>query len=384
MTSLARAAAYALAAVFVLSLPVALLARSGAGVLFNPTTARAVIQTNLVDSTVLRQVVFDGLVSEMSGGQAAGTDMGRMVSSVGASQRESVAQILLPQDYVSGQVGNLVDSFYAWLDSTAPLPDLRLDLGPIQANLENGGSEALVDLVVDNWPACTPDQLQQAQTAILQGQAPPLLACQLPEPLLSTQKTILINQVNLAVQVMPASVSLTQNAGPSEVEQLASLRRGLDTIRTLARWLWLIPAAMLGLIMAFAVRSWRDWLRWWGYPLLLGGLLALLLSLLALGLGPNWLIHRLAGPGQLQGFPVILRQTTRDMFSDVYTRVIDGLAVRALIVMAVGAVLGVAGFFTSRSKPKLMPPTAEPTWQRPSREESKPDGEETPPSGMFG
>ena len=262
LSNLARIIALALAGIFALSLPGALLARSGAAVLFNPATARAVIQANLVDSTVLRQVVLDGLVSEATGGAATGSDLGRMLSYVGADQREAAAQILFPQDYVTGQVGNLVDSFYAWLDSNAPLPDLRLDLGPIQANLENGGSEALVDLVVSSWPACTPDQLRQAQTAVLQGQTPPVLACQLPEPLLSAQKTALVGQVDLAVQTMPASVSLTQDAGPSDIDQLASLKQGLDTIRTLARWLWLIPAALLGLIMAVAVRSWRGWLRW--------------------------------------------------------------------------------------------------------------------------
>lgn len=384
LTRLARLLAFALAGIFVLSLPMAMLAQSGAAVLFNPARARTVIQTNLVDSTVLRQLVFEGLISEMAGGPATGSDLSHMLSYVGANQREAVAQILLPQDYVRGQVANLVDSFYAWLDTDAPLPDLRVDLGPIQANLENGGSEALVDLVVESWPVCTPDQLKEVQTAVLQGQTPPVLACQLPEPLLSAQKTALVTEVNLAVHAMPASVSFTQGAGSAETEQFASLKRGLDTIRSLARWLWLIPVALLGLIMAVAVRSWQSWLRWWGYPLLLGGLLTLLLSLVALGLSPSWLINRLAGPGQLQGFPVILRQTTRGMISDIYTRVADGLAVRALIVMVVGAAMAVVGYFTRPAEPRLVPEPAEPTWQRPAKDEPQPGEGEVPPSGMFG
>jgi hypothetical protein len=56
--------------------------------------------------------------------------------------------------------------------------------------------------------------------------------------------------------------------------------KAIRTARIVLTWSPLIPLAFLGLTTLSAVRTWRNLLQWWGYPLLAAGLGTLVISLL--------------------------------------------------------------------------------------------------------
>lgn len=129
------------------------------------------------------------------------------------------------------------------------------------------------------WQPCTQSQLETIAGAVLNDEgSPPVIACLPPEPYQSSVREGMLREVEEEVTALPSTLVLMERP-PSRrtAAGFRELKSGLLWLRTLGRWGWLVPAGLLGLIVAVCVRSARDWALWWGVPLLGGGgVLALL------------------------------------------------------------------------------------------------------------
>jgi len=128
--------------------------------------------------------------------------------------------------------------------------------------------------------------------------------------------------------------------------------------RSFLRFGFLIPLVFLFLMTVFAVRSVRDWLLWWGVPLLLTGLIGLSLSALSLPI-LGWVFPRLiyfAVPVSVK--PEIVAIGV-DLANALFRQVTQKIMVQAGIMAAIGFAFVISAFFVKPSQKEIGDPLPE-------------------------
>lgn len=144
-----------------------------------------------------------------------------------------------------------------------------LSLTDIKAYLSSqGGIDAIYGLL-ETQPDCTLEQL----TAMATGQFD-LILCNPPETILFIDvRPIYEAQIRVAVSLIPEQLTLV-SPGAEHTQRLQDLR----FVRMVVRLSPLLPILCLLMVTLFGVRSFRDWLNWWGVLLFIAGLISLSLS----------------------------------------------------------------------------------------------------------
>lgn len=377
----ARGVATILAAVIVVSLPLALAARAAGSVIFDPGTVSRILSDNLIDSGLLRQVVIQGLFSREIDGQQTASEIGRLMTYASDQQRQAAADIVVPPSWAQAQLNGIVARLNSWLVSDEAVPDLSIDLSPIRDNLSNGGAAQLVDLIWSTWPDCTPDQAAQIGAALLSTQSPPLIACRPPQPTGELFHQLMITGLENEIRTVPESLPLVDISSPSSISDLQQTKSLLASVRLLSTWLWLVPVSLLGLIVALVVRSWPALFRWWGVPVLAGGLIGIALAALGATLGSRWLDAQLAS--MASSVPAALRGGLSGIATQGYQAAVRALLRQALVVAGGAGIITLLGVLSGPEGSAGGPPAQQATGEG-GVPESFSDTEEEPPSGMFG
>ena len=159
-------------------------------------------------------------------------------------------------------------------------------------------------------------------------------------------------------------------------------------------WSWFLPASLLGVIMILTIRSMQEIGKWWGIPLLIGGLLSIMvIGLVSVGRGDlirDMLVNFApVGTPFYQAFEIVLL--------GILVAVIRLAFFHALLITGAGLALWlITRYLSKRSDPQIMleseprddaqeeqvsglpaPPPGPPLG-------SRPEDEEGPPSGIFG
>jgi hypothetical protein len=373
--------ALVLAAAIVISLPLALAARAAGSVVFDPGSVSRILSDNLIDSGLLRQVVIQGLFSRETDGQQTASEVGRLMTYASAQERQAAADIVVPPRWAQAQLQGLIMGFNAWLTSDETLPNVSVDLSPIRENLLHGGAADLADLIWSTWPDCTPDQVAQIAGALLSTQSPPFIACRPPEPTGELVHQLMISGLEAEVRTMPESLPLVDLSSPGLLSDLQQTKSLLVSVRLLATWLWLVPASLLGLIVALVVRSWRALFRWWGIPLLAGGLVGIALAALGATLGSRWLDFQLAS--MAGSVPAALQGAISGIATQGYQAAVRALFRQALVAAGGAGIITLIGVLRGPGDGGVRP--AAPTPARGDEQVEPSLGNDAePPSGMFG
>ena len=369
----------------ILSLPLALAGRSFGRVIFRPAILSAVVRNSVLASGVLDAALQESLSHETLQKITDGEDdLWRFFEYLTAGEREEILRAVLPEEWVENQFTQVMRNFYAWLNDDQPMPSIALDLEPLKTNLLRGGINTFVDTVVDSWPSCKPEQVEALQQEFFQGGGFSGALCEPPEPWRARVIDLAMIGFEDQVRQLPESIPLIEPI--ISMEDLAATKNTLRGFRTLMLWGWMLPFSLLGLIMAFVVRSWPDVGRWWGVPLLwaAGGtfLLALLLSAIRDDLISEWLGGGLGAAALQSVFTAAL--------NGLYTAGLGTLWLQAFMVCGIGLVLWLAGRRAGRkaqSKPDAGPPIAasgETKILAQDEQETEFDEQGEPPAGIFG
>lgn len=373
--------AFTLAAAVVISLPVTVAARAAGTVVFTPASVSRILSDNLIDSGLLRQVVIQGLFSRDTDGQTTASELGRLMTYANDEQRQAAADIVIPLDWTRAQLEGMVSAFYDRLDSDAPAPEMSIDLASIRTNLLDGGVDDLMDLVWRTWPDCNSDQSSQIKAALESAQSAPFIVCRPQEPTAGLFKQALVSALKTEVQAIPDSLPSSEVTRSGPYSDLQDARRLLATIKLLSNWLWLLPASLLGLIVALVVRSWTGLFRWWGIPLLVGGLLSIALAAWGGRLGSGWLDSQMALAAA--DVPPALHDAVVGIVSQVDRMAVQAYLRLSLLEAGGAGILTLLGvLITAR------PDGAEPAGPAHGGQEDDALSDEGsldgPPSGMFG
>lgn len=369
-TRLARFLASILAALFVVTLPPALLLRTAASVAFQPEVVQVSLNRRLLESGALRSFLVKQILPDPnSPAQDDEEGLDFLVANLDARDWEEISRIAIPDEWIAQQFSQLLDELYAWLDSDELAPRLEINAEPVKRRLLGQGTERILEIIIESWPECSSEQIAIIESEFRSEGGIPLLGCTPPEPFRTVTLELAADGFQAEARQIPSRIPLIDDVGGGAADLLEA-KMALLQARLLARWGIIVPAALLGLIMALAVRSWRGWARWWGVPLLLGGGLTLILALLA-GTYRDQLLGRL-----LRDWPpvpqvaAILRSVALDLTSAVLRR-------WALL----GALAGGVGSMLNLVTAVIKAPRQQPGGDQ--REAEPEDEDEVADSGMF-
>lgn len=378
----AKIIAVILAAFFVVSLPLSLVAFNLGRVAFSAERMTALLTETVAETGGLRRLVMDSLArTSEPQDDDGGLDLAKAMGFLTAQEKDYLGEQLAPPDWVDEQLGVLVGAVYEWIDNDQARPVFRVDVAPIKVALLSGGVADLVEVVVDSWPPCSVRQLAEMSIGSLFG-GENFELCEPPEPMRSGLVGILNAGMTASLRALPDQLTLGDPGAqqPASPEQMQAKER-IRQVRFLAGWSWLLSPALLGLVMALVVRTWRSWALWWGIPLILGAVLTVLTMVGVRVAFEEAIRGLLTDTGMPAWIGSVLTGLTTAMVAVTFRRV----ALDALLVLGAGILVLVAGLVLARRQEKRVappPPADATTLPMDSSDEEAEAGE--PPSGMFG
>lgn len=385
--TLARFLTGVLALLFILTLPVSVVAFDLGRVVFSPERMGALLSQSLDEAGGFRRVAMEaiagGVESEAGSAEGGGPSLKGALSFLTPQERDYLAERLLPPDWVREQLQAGLDDIYAWVDNDLARPNVHVDLRPVKETLRQGGADELIEVVVDSWPPCTVEQVNEMAGQIF-GLAEGFPFCEPPEPLRTGMVGMAGEAIKLSLYTLPDQLSVSGERADEKADpEILKFKEDLRLARALARWSWLLPPALLGIIMALAIRSWRGMAWWWGLPLILGGLLTLVAPV-GVRLASRAVVGGVAsGPG----LPPIVADIFRAVAEGWVTSALRVVGVHGGIILFAGSGLFAFGLWQGRRTQRTAPAPPQPpipmaaTLALPS--EPEPPEEETP-TGMFG
>lgn len=353
MSILGRVVAVLLGVAIAVTLPFTLLALAWGRVLFSPEQMTDILAGELVNSGALQQFAIEAMLSREDT-LADESPGGGPLDFLGRQRLDELLASLFPPDWARSQINGIVEDLYAWIDNDRLKPELGIDIEPVTDRLQAGGAEELAREVVSSWPACGQEQIQLLEIdALVRGELPPFF-CQPPEPLRSRVIATATDFILGQTRNLPSFVSLGQGDGAeAPPESIMQSKRSLRFLRGFAEVGWMLPASLLGLIVAVTVRSWPGLLRWWGGPILGAGLGTFTT------LGTSKAIAEQARNSQ--PFHSTVGAFLEPVVQDVIDRLLDAVGGRmfvlAFAITALGLAMLLAGIFLDRTLRRAHPST---------------------------
>lgn len=241
------------------------------------------------------------------------------------AELEAAIADILPSEDLKALADDTLDSLFGYLNNRSDA--VSISLLPVKSRLAGPAGEALVMRVLNAQPDCTLEQLLQMGMGFLSGE---IALCKPPAEMMGMVTPMLGSQLQFMATAIPDSVVLV-----SAADMTVDPRIRLDGARLVMKWSPLLPVLLLVALTALAVRSFTDWLKWWGYPFLaIGGIsaLAAIIGSPVLGLVIQTVIRSQAG-----FLPPILTSVLGETVSAVSRQILSPVILQ-------GVVLGFVGF----------------------------------------
>ena len=390
-----KALAIAVALVFIFVLPLTLLGRDLAKVMFSPENVSGILRSRLLESGFVNNIAAESFLSErwFNEMDIGGGGLKPMFQYLSPAEREEILTTLVPPEWIDAQLDNVIRSFFTWIDSDQPAPRIAVDLASLKERLIKGELRRIIDILIDSWPSCTTDEIEIMSQELMRTGEIPIEICEPPEPYRSQVLDFAVAELGDLIRGQPDKLPIIDSldAPPSEVIEF---KEQLRFMRSVLMWSWYLPASLLGVIMILIIRSMRDIGQWWGIPLLIGGLLSLVvIGVVSAGRGDliRDVLADFAPVGTLfyRAFEIVLL--------GILVAVIRLAFFHALLIMGAGLALWlVTRYLSKRAETQIIlepepgdgaqdkqvsgipePPPVPPLG-------SGPNDEEGPPSGIFG
>lgn len=335
LSILARIFALFLLLLLILLLPISMLARSVERILFSPDVLREAVYSATESSQGTRSQLIENLLDDLWM-DMAGKDLPEgetPFTHLTAREYEQIADIIVPTDWFRTQVRLLIVDVVSWIESEDPSPGFALELNSVRERLLEGGAHEVVEIVMRTWPACTPQQAEFIRNSLMKGEVSLPAFCLMPEgqrePWIMSMEDSILGKVEKIPDRFPIGESAMD---PEGIDALLRMRTNLRFLQAGMRWLWVIPMLLMGLIVALAVRSWRDLGLWWGIPLLF--------SAIVLGALGAWIGRK--GPDLLrtvlqeQELPARLYPPMQDAFHVVQEALMGRMILQLVFLLLIG------------------------------------------------
>lgn len=248
---------------------------------------------------------------------------------------ESFMHTLLPPEVLKPIGDNMLNSTFNYLSMKTNV--VQVNLTPLKASMmsETGTRAALA--LIGTLPACTLEQITQITFNLFAGGQIEL--CNPPADMLPLLAPIIQEQMQFTASIIPDQLTLV--TAPLQNDP----RERLQTTRLFMRLSLLLPIGFLLAVTIAAIRSVKDWLNWWGIPILITGFAIFMIGILGapvFGVVLEGILAR-SLPNYL---PAFLLDFTGNFASAMVRALLNPLLWQGLILAFIGGGMTGIGYFT--------------------------------------
>jgi hypothetical protein len=197
---------------------------------------------------------------------------------------QNTISMLLPPEELKAMANNALDATFDYLNGRTS--SAIISLLPVKAQLAGPSGMDLVLQILSRQPACTVEQLTQMAMGLLGGE---IALCNPPPEAIGLMTPFMQSQLQTMTTIIPNEVTLipgTLSGTPQDP------RIRLNAIRSAINLTPFVPLLLLFLVTIFAVRSFVDWLTWWGWCFMTAGVGSVLIGLVGAPL-VGWILQLL-------------------------------------------------------------------------------------------
>jgi hypothetical protein len=303
---------------------------------FNPATYKRA----LASENFYRQ--FPLLIGELLNRNIAG-NAPAFLNHISVNQWQVLIEDVLPEQQIRSMTDESIDQVFACLNGETQIPGISLI--PLKNSLAGPAGLKAALVIIRSQPDCT---IQQVAIMLYSfGQE----LCNPPASILDLLHPVIQSQLRAAVPAIPDTVSILQttNNGPLE-PMLNSLR----VTRLLMRLSPLLPIAILLTITIIAVRTLKDWLVWWGWPLTLTGLFGIPINI-AIAPFFRWILEVWLSKHLTLSIPAEIAASLRKVVEAALRDMLKPAVGESVVLFFLGLVMIIIStIFNSRDKKKLL------------------------------
>ena len=328
--------------VFLAATPVALTLHSVQKVVINPKQAKDMLITHrayqtIIDATLAEIQQNDSLVRDVP--IISGTDVAVAVKSV------------FTPVWLQEQSEYAIDGFFNWLESSQDIRQVEIviPLGEIKERASNILVTSVQKRILE-LPECT-----EQQRAVLSGDE--LMSRGICFPDGSRREEIVKNiNAETVLDRMPTTVhvvnllreGMTDQQADEVFTSMNSFRDNVSRATAALRILFVILLLLLLLTASLGMASGGSLLRWFGFPLLIAGLVSLLAPLILLSRYEPKLLEFFSNTQWPSGIGTLIQ----DITSEYLATIVRTLRVYAIVLTTIGGILFGVSFLMPKKKSK--------------------------------
>ncbi len=234
---------------------------------------------------------------------------------------------LFPPDVLRNMAADTITQIMAYLNGQSN--QVILPLANLKTYLQSPEGVDAVYGMLKAQPDCTAEQL----TAMALNQQA-LALCNPPETFMFVNlRPIIETGIKNTITLLPEQVILVSSNGGR-----AQTLRDLRALRLFMRLSPIVPLLCLLAITALIVRSLNSWLTWWGYPLLIAGLISMSLSLMS---GPmaSVMFRLFIVPALPEALPPDMVSVFQDLTATIIRDAVQPVLLVAGIMALIGSIM---------------------------------------------
>ncbi len=255
----------------------------------------------------------------------------------GMSQQawEAYFRAMLPQETLKAMGDETLNSIFAYLNLQTN--SVQISLIPLKASMVSDTGVQAVFTLLDTQPDCTLEQIAQMTFNLFNNNE--IQFCKPPAELTTLLTPMIQGQMQFATQAIPDQLDLI--SAPPENDP----RQALQSARMIMKLSPILPLAFLLLVTIAVVNSLKSWLNWWGVPLFVTGLLAMLM-----GLGGAPIFGAMLQGILANGLPSVMLGFANDLTSAMLQALLIPVLWQGLGIAVIGFGMAGVSYLTKHQK----------------------------------
>lgn len=254
------------------------------------------------------------------------------LNSVSENEWGALVEILLPPDELKILTDEAITNAMAYINNENN--EAVLSLTSLKAHLKSPAGINSVIRLLESQPDCSSEEL----VALAMGGSD-ISFCNPPDSILDIDlQSAIVNTIESAIDIVPDQVTLIP-ASSTQSQDLESI----NDLRKIMRLSPIIPILCLFMITLLAVRSLRDWLVWWGYPLLFAGFISVLFAWISAPLASGF-YQIVIGPSLPEQMPPDIAIVIKDLVVSIIRNAIQPVVILGAFTAFVGLLMVISNF----------------------------------------
>lgn len=279
------------------------------------------------------------LASTLSASVSQNPNMVPFLRELSTEEWQTTISSLLPPEELRAMTDQTLDSTFEYLNFRSS--SVVISLLPVKAQLAGDAGVVVVRQFLATQPACTVEQLTQMALGLVSGT---IALCNPPEEAIGLLEPFIQSQLQTISTTFPNEIALIPG---TESDTPTDPRLRLQWIRSGIQFAPFFVFLLLLLIAVLAVRSLPGLFVWWGWPLLITGLISGIIALVGSPL-VGWFLQLLIQTQGVAFLPPVLAASLGETVSAVASQMLAPAVLQGFVMAAIGLGMVILSIFFVR------------------------------------